>query len=81
MPRHRADQEGSLKEGIGQRWVLNSYDKSYSDQFGFMIRYGTEYRLSFKGQDLITVYSLITAKLISTIILNDIIMNKKIGGN
>lgn len=67
------------KEPIGQKWVNNSYSKTYSDQFGFVIHYSDRiYHLKYKGEPITTLYSVEAAKLISTIILNDIVVNKQI---
>lgn len=65
-----------VAEDIKQNWLQNSYAKTFADQFGFVIEYGERYRLSYRGEEVVVVYSLQAAKLISTIILNDIIMNK-----
>lgn len=78
MPRQRADQNEQLKSGFNQKWTLNSYDKSYGDQFGCVIRYHRNlYNLSVKEHKVNNLYSLEAAKLISGIILNDIVMHKK----
>lgn len=65
-----------VAEDLKQNWLQNSYAKTFADQFGFVIEYGERYRLSYRGEEVVVVYSLQAAKLISTIILNDIIMNK-----
>jgi hypothetical protein len=73
----REDKEIELKDSMGQNWTSNSYSRYYQDQFGFVIYYAKNYRLEYRGRAIATVHSLVAAKLISTIILNDIISNKK----
>lgn len=73
VPKKKAE---AYKEDMKQNWLINSYARHMTDQFGFKITYGTTYSLSYKDTPVITVHSLQAAKLISTIILNDIIMNK-----
>lgn len=63
-------------ENLKQNWLQNTYQRKYSDQFGFVIEYGERYRLLYREKEMVVVYSLQAAKLISTIILNDIIMHK-----
>ena len=79
MPRGRNknDEIMELKESLKQNWLQNSYQKTYEDQFGFRIEYGKEYKLFYRNQELMSLRSLPAAKLISTIILNDKIMNPK----
>jgi hypothetical protein len=66
----------AYKEDMKQNWLINSYARHMTDQFGFKITYGKTYTLYFKDNPITTLYSLQAAKLISTIILNDTIMNK-----
>lgn len=73
----KQQKELSLKESMRQNWLQNSYNSTYSDQYGFVIHYGKTYRLEFKGKEIVTMYSLTAAQLISTIILNDLVMHKK----
>lgn len=78
MPAPRKVIEASLKEDLKQNWTNSSYQKEYTDQFGFKIRYGTRIWLRYRDNWEIPVHSVAAAKLISTIILNDIVMNKKV---
>ncbi len=61
-----------------QKWNMNTYSKTYADQYGFVIRYGYVYRLEHDDQFVVEVHSLSAAQLIAAIILNDLILNKKI---
>ncbi|GAC1489838.1 MAG: hypothetical protein NVS1B13_19270 [Flavisolibacter sp.] len=70
--------ERQLKESLKQHWLINSYQRHYTDQFGFKITYGETYSLYRNEVFIVKVYSFAAAKLISTIILNDHIMCKKI---
>jgi hypothetical protein len=75
------NQHTGLIEGLGQKWSLNSYRKIYTDQFGFEIYYGNaqaKYQLRMKGVFILEFNSLQAAKVVSTIILNDKILNGKV---
>lgn len=61
-----------------QQWRRDSGAHTYKDQFGFCIEQGTKYTLSFQGEQLLKLYSLEAAKMISLIILNDRIENKNL---
>lgn len=67
-----------LKSSMKQNWLQNSYQKTYADQFGFVIKYGSQHTLIYQGEPVVTVHSLVAAQLISTIILNDKILNSPI---
>lgn len=72
--------EKALESTLKQNWLLNTYGKHYTDQFGFKIEYQSRkvtYRLTYKDELDLTVNSLTAAKMISTIYLNDVIMFKK----
>jgi hypothetical protein len=66
------------KEDMKQHWTQNSYAHSWHDQFGFTINYGKCHELIYKDRSVVKLHSLKAAQMISTIILNDTIMNKKI---
>lgn len=68
--RKHIDYRGDMK----QNWTQNNYARTYQDQFGFTIRYGSHYQLEHHGVHLITLNSLQAAKDISTIYLNDLII-------
>jgi hypothetical protein len=70
--------ESELKSDMSQKWIYNSTKRTHSDQFGFVIHVGNEYRLCYKGESICSLHSMPAARMISTIILNDIIMHKKI---
>lgn len=76
MGRTQILQEQELREDLKQVWRQNQYQRHYEDQFGFRIDYGTTYHLFHMDKEITVTYSLAAAKLISRIILNDIVMNK-----
>lgn len=76
MPAARKKIELSLKEDLKQNWIHNTYSKVCSDQFGFVIHCGRRFKLEYKGDYIITVNLLDAAKLISRIILNDMVLRK-----
>lgn len=65
------------KDGMSQNWAQNSYQQNWSDQFGFVITYGSCHTLFYKKKEVYSFHSLDAAKVVSRVILNDIIMNKK----
>jgi hypothetical protein len=68
-----------LKEPIDQRWLDNNDKTICRDQYGNEIhKLKNTYVLYRKQVKVIEVNRLYTAKLISTIILNDIVQFKKI---
>ncbi len=69
--------DAKLKEDLQQKWVINSYQRTYTDQFGFTISYGTKIRLNYRERWQIELQSIAAAKLISSIFLNDYVMNSK----
>lgn len=77
MPAPRKIIEAGLKEDLQQKWINNSVQKTYTDQFGFTIHYGTRIRLNYRERWQIELQSIAAAKLISTIYLNDIVTNTK----
>jgi hypothetical protein len=74
-----ANIEHKLKDSIDQQWKV-SYDRTiHRDQYGNEIhKLKNTYVLYRKQVKVIEVNRLYTAKLISTIILNDIVQFKKI---
>jgi hypothetical protein len=75
-----SDIEKKLQSGIDQRWMMNSDKTIYRDQYGNEIHALREtYVLYRKHEKIIEVNKLHTAKLISTIILNDIVHYKTVG--
>lgn len=56
---------------LQQNWSCNGDE--WSDQYGFTILVGRNYQLFHKRQPLITVYSFEAAKLITRVILNDMV--------
>lgn len=65
-----------LLTDLQQRWTEG--DGELEDQYGFTILVNDGFKLIYKGNYLLTVYSLATAKVISTIILNDMIQNMNV---
>lgn len=64
------------KEGLQQKWVYNSHSRYHSDQFGCRVQTRVkQYTLYVKEVKITTFYSLRAAQLVSTIILNDMIMH------
>lgn len=76
---------GQLQSTMGQSWLHNSKASSWSDQFGFVIQKDSADPKPFalyKGDIFVTrCYRLHTAKLISTIMINDIILYKSLPEN
>lgn len=68
--------EVSLKEDLNQKWIHNTYSRICSDQFGFVIHCGKKFKLEYRESHIITVNLLDAAKLISRIILNDMVLRK-----
>jgi hypothetical protein len=79
LPHPDTDAARSLKSKMGQTWLHNVNAMMWMDQHGFTIE-KTEnekpYRLTHKGSTLGDFYRLHTAKLVSTIAINDIILHK-----
>jgi hypothetical protein len=67
-----------LKETLSQKWTYNTYSKLYYDQFGFVVHYGEQYALYWHDQFIVKCLSLSAAREISLILVNDIILHKKI---
>jgi hypothetical protein len=73
--------ERKLKSDIDQRWMANTDKTIYRDQYGSEIHLLREtYVLYRKHEKICEVNKLHTAKLISTIILNDIVHYKDLKG-
>jgi hypothetical protein len=66
-----------LLEGLGQRWRVNQSHTIFNDQFGFAIyKHHDQFILYYKEKKISVFNNLATAKMVSTIILNDIINYK-----
>lgn len=75
-----ADIETKLKSGIDQRWLCNEDNDRHKDRYGNEIyKTGGKYILYRKQVKIVEVNRLHTAKLISTILLNDVILYKDLG--
>lgn len=69
--------EKKLQADFDQRWMMNSDKTIYRDQYGNEIHALREtYILYRKHEKICEVHRLHTAKLISTILLNDIVHYK-----
>jgi hypothetical protein len=69
--------EKKLKGDLDQRWLMNENSTMHRDQFGNEIhKTGKTYILYCKQVKVCEVHRLHTAKLISTILLNDIVHYK-----
>lgn len=62
-----------------QKWIPNTYARHYVDQYGNKIHYGVRgrYRLEMTGYPEIVTHSKHAAMLVSAVIMNDRVMNKK----
>lgn len=77
MPESIEKTEQKLKANIDQRWMDNTDKTIHRDQYGNEIhKLRKTYVLYRKHEKIIEVHRLHTAKLISTIILNDIVHYK-----
>lgn len=77
MPESIEKTEQKLKANIDQRWMDNTDKTIHRDQYGNEIhKLRKTYVLYRKQEKIIEVHRLHTAKLISAIILNDIVHYK-----
>lgn len=71
--------EKKLRSDIDQRWIANAEKTIYRDQYGSEIHALKEtYVLYRKQEKICEVHRLHTAKLISQVILNDIVHYKSL---
>lgn len=75
MEAYLRKEKEDLMDDMKQSWI--PVNGGVEDQFGFIILVKDGYRLFYKNDFVITVFSLPAAKLISRIILNDRIANHR----
>jgi hypothetical protein len=78
LPHGSSDEVRTLKSTMGQTWLQNLNNNTWSDQYGFVIERINDLKKPFQltkgdGQTLGQFCHLETAQLVSTIIINDMI--------
>jgi hypothetical protein len=79
LPHGNSEEIRTLKSTMGQTWLQNMNTSTWSDQYGFVIERVQDNKKPFKltkgdGQELGQFCHLETAQLVSTIIINDMIL-------